>query len=168
MRIGVMSDSHGSSRYVDRAVELAGEVDMWLHCGDIVEDAEYLKNSSGVPVAAVLGNNDLFADGLPKEDVLEIEGHRILITHGHYYGVRYDVEELVESAIAQGCDIAIYGHTHVVYKRKHKGVTVINPGSVALPRDSMSPSFMVMDLEEDAEPKFRLIRFKRLSGSFFG
>ena len=31
MKIGIMSDSHGDRRAIDRAVERAGKVDLWLH-----------------------------------------------------------------------------------------------------------------------------------------
>ena len=39
MRIGVMSDSHGDTAAVKRAVEFAGNVDIWLHAGDYCSDA---------------------------------------------------------------------------------------------------------------------------------
>ena len=39
MKIGIMSDSHGDRRAVDRAVERAGKVDHVLNEGEIVADA---------------------------------------------------------------------------------------------------------------------------------
>lgn len=161
MRIGIMSDSHGSKNYVAHVVKLAGDVDMWLHCGDIVDDAEFLKEICDVPVIFVAGNNDFMTRGVNNDEVFSVEGHRILLTHGHHYGVRYDTDELVEAAQELECDIAIYGHSHVADKRTRAGVLVLNPGSAALPRDSMKPSFMTMELEEGREPEVLLHRFKR-------
>lgn len=37
----------------------------------------------------VLGNNDFFSN-LDREREIELAGHRIFITHGHYYGVSID------------------------------------------------------------------------------
>ena len=58
MRIGVMSDSHGNTMAVDRAIELAGSVDCWLHAGDLIEDAEYLAMVTDKKVINVAGNCD--------------------------------------------------------------------------------------------------------------
>lgn len=160
MRIGIMSDSHGSIKQVEQVVLNAGEVDMWLHCGDIVEDSNYLKEIVDVPVIAVAGNND-FRNEAPDEEIFSVEGFKILVTHGHYYGVRYDTDGLVEAAEEKGCNIAIYGHTHVAYKKKHGNILVLNPGSAALPRDGMSPSYMIMDLEAGKEPEISLFRMER-------
>ena len=37
-------------------------------------------------------------------------------------------------------------------------VTVLNPGSIARPRDERRGSFMLMDLKEGAAPRVNLIR----------
>ena len=42
MKIGLISDTHGNTAAIDQAVELAGEIDLWLHAGDMIHDAEYL------------------------------------------------------------------------------------------------------------------------------
>ena len=40
MKIGLISDTHGNTAAIDQAVELAGEIDLWLHAGDMIHDAE--------------------------------------------------------------------------------------------------------------------------------
>ena len=44
MKIGIVSDSHGSTRAIDRMLShpAAEGVTLWLHAGDITPDAEYL------------------------------------------------------------------------------------------------------------------------------
>ena len=113
MKIGIMSDSHGDRRAIDRAVERAGKVDLWLHAGDCAPDAAYLALVSAVRVENVAGNTDWPDGKTPDEIVVEAAGHRIFLTHGHIYGVRSTLEMLVAAAKEAQADIAVYGHTHV-------------------------------------------------------
>ncbi len=36
MKIGILSDTHGSSLYFDKAMDVLGECDLYLHAGDIL------------------------------------------------------------------------------------------------------------------------------------
>ncbi len=160
MRIGIMSDTHGSLDAVARAVSLAGPVDMWLHAGDCIADAEHLSIISGVPVHNVAGNCDWPNMTVPEERLIDVAGHCILLTHGHNYGVRYDTEILIEAAEERGADIAVYGHTHIAEISPGDEVYVLNPGSAARPRDEMRPSFMVVTLEPGKKPEAELVRME--------
>ncbi len=160
MKIGIMSDTHGSLDAVAQAVSLAGPVDMWLHAGDLIADAEHLAIIAGVPVYSVAGNCDWPNMTVPEERLIEAEGHRILLTHGHNYGVRYDIEVLVEAAEDKEADIAVYGHTHIADISPGDDVYVVNPGSAARPRDEGRPSFMIMELEPEKMPEVKLIRME--------
>ena len=57
-----------------------------------------------------------------------LEGHKIMVTHGHNYGVSMDLYGVSEEAAARGCEIVCFGHTHKPVVEKKKGVLVINPG----------------------------------------
>lgn len=161
MKIGIVSDSHGSTRAIDRMLShpAAEGVTLWLHAGDITPDAEYLAmvTEGKAEVRFVAGNSDWPEPGARYDDVVEAAGHRIFLTHGHMYGVRFTTKMLCDAAGESGCDIAVYGHTHVA-EISTGHITVLNPGSVARPRDAMQGSFLVMDLESGAEPACRLIR----------
>ena len=159
MKIGIVSDSHGDTQALDLmlAHPEAQEVEGWFFAGDIAMDAEYLAMVTQLPVAKVAGNNDWPYTSLEDALVTEIEGHRILLTHGHLYGVQFSTEMLVQVAEAQQADIAIYGHTHVA-DIQPGGVMVLNPGSIARPRDASKGSFMVADLLPDCEPVVKIIR----------
>ena len=160
MKIGIMSDTHGRWAAIDNVVCLAGKTDMWLHCGDCVPDAEYLQELVTVPVYFVAGNCDWPMGGTCYERIIDVEGHRIFLTHGHNYGVRYTREYIMEAAESQGADIAVYGHTHVV-DYKPGSLVVLNPGSAARPRDDNRGSFMIMELFKDIEPKISIIRMEK-------
>ena len=159
MKLGIVSDSHGDTNALDAmlAHPAAKEAEGWLFAGDIAMDAEYLAMVTQLPVAKVAGNNDWPYTSLKDAVVTEIEGHRIFLTHGHLYGVQFAADALVQAAGQQKADIAVYGHTHVADMRPG-AVTVLNPGSIARPRDAGRGSFMIADLEREKAPSVKLIR----------
>lgn len=159
MRIGIVSDSHGDVHVFNGMLDVPGaaEAELWLHAGDFAPDADDLELLSGRRVVRVLGNCDLFVDGVYDETVVEVAGHRIFLTHGHLFNVRFDTAMLAEAARTAGADIAVYGHTHIALV-EHGDVTVLNPGSIARPRDEQCGSFMLVDLNAGESPQVNLIR----------
>ena len=69
---------------------------MLVHCGDVEGREFYIEALAECPCSIVSGNNDFFSD-LPREDVIEVEGNKILVTHGHYYGVSMAFDQLAEA-----------------------------------------------------------------------
>ena len=160
MKIGIMSDSHGNAAAMEMAVKLAGKVELWLHAGDCREDAEYLKILSQTRVVYVNGNCDWPGAEAKDEAIIEAEGHRIFLTHGHIYGVRQNTFLLTAAAEANRADIAIYGHTHIA-EITPGTVYVLNPGSVSRPRDEARASFIVMELLPEKAPAAKLFRIEK-------
>lgn len=157
MNIGIISDTHGNWSAVDNVVSIAQKMDMWLHCGDCVPDAAYLQELVSVPVYGVAGNCDWPTGKTCYERIVDAAGHKIFLTHGHNYGVRYTQEYIMEAAESQGADIAIFGHTHMVEYLPGSPL-VLNPGSASRPRDERRGSFMIMELTENTTPKITVIR----------
>ena len=164
MKIGLVSDSHGDTMALDMMLQTpeGAEAECWLHAGDFVRDAEYLEMVSGKKVYMVAGNGDWPYSKAPDDLLVELAGHKILLTHGHEHGVRYDTSTLAQNAANMGADMAVYGHTHIVdiTPPGKPGVLVLNPGSIARPRDEAFGSFMLVELEKGREPKVKLIRLK--------
>ena len=159
MRIGIVSDSHGNIDVFEDmlAVPGAAEAELWLHAGDFAPDADVLEEMSGRRVARVLGNCDFFVDGVHDETVVEVAGHRIFLTHGHLFNVRFDTAMLAAAARETGANIAVYGHTHIALE-EYGDMTVLNPGSIARPRDERRGSFMLVELNAGEVPQVTLIR----------
>ncbi|WP_033170003.1 metallophosphoesterase [Selenomonas sp. ND2010] len=159
MKVGIVSDSHGNTNALDAMLQhpAAVDVEAWLFAGDIAMDAEYLEMVTDLPVIKVAGNNDWPMSRLEDTVIAQLGGHRILLTHGHLYGVGFSTQNLVLAAAEQAADIAIYGHTHVADVSIGE-VTVLNPGSVARPRDASRGSFMVAELVPEQQPVVQLIR----------
>lgn len=146
MRVLVCSDSHGRLLDVYDAVERETP-DAVIHLGDHYEDACDLQRSySDLPIYAVAGNNDWGCDA-NWNSVITLEGVRIYLTHGHQEGVSFtSCGRLVERAEAENCALALFGHTHIVYLHEHTGITVLNPGSISLPRQGVA-SYAMVSLE---------------------
>lgn len=169
MKIGLVSDSHGDTMALDIMLKTAEamEAECWLHAGDFVRDAEYLEMVSEKKVYKVAGNGDWPYSKAPNDMLVELSGHRILLTHGHEQGVRYDTEILEENAVNMGADIAVYGHTHIadITTDGKRGVAIFNPGSIARPRDDSYGSFMLLEIVPDKKPSIKLIRLNDTNAS---
>ncbi|MGB9802979.1 metallophosphoesterase [Desulfofundulus sp.] len=146
MRIGVISDTHGK---VDRALKLLNELeplDLLLHAGDFYRDGQLLGEALDIPVHAVAGNCD-FPKGGPGEEVLELAGKKVFLTHGHLYHVHSSLQKLLYRALELRVDVVVFGHTHVRYCQEHEGILFFNPGSVYDPRGQQGPGCGLLIIE---------------------
>lgn len=145
MRILVISDSHGSLRNIEKAIEAQPDAKNIIFLGDgekDIEEASYIYNDRNFYV--VKGNCDFFSNE-KASDVVTINGTRIYFTHGNYMR---DVENLVQSAKQGNAQIALYGHTHIAYTNYFDGVYVMNPGSITAPRDQSRGSYGIIDITD--------------------
>lgn len=131
-RYGVLSDTHGE---VDRIVSaLASEkLDGLLFLGDHHRDGLAIMAGLGLPGHAVRGNVEPPGVLGAFEELIELGGQRILLTHGHRYHVKQGLLELYYRAYELECDWALFGHTHVPTLQQKGHITLFNPGSAALP-----------------------------------
>ncbi|WP_070001068.1 metallophosphoesterase family protein [Cellulosilyticum sp. I15G10I2] len=152
MKVLVISDTHRNIQNVIHVIERIRPlgVSTIIHCGDHIGDAHKLKKLyPDIEIYAVYGNCDGMAYPEEYTRVVVIEQVSILITHGHRYGIKWDdYSELLIDAEAEGAKLAICGHSHSAYLKKEKGIILLNPGSITLPRDSNYPSYAIVDLED--------------------
>lgn len=147
-RILIVSDSHGRNDNIKKAIEKAGQFDLMIHLGDVGPDYLQVERMSGVPTYMVAGNND-YGGFLRDMSVIYIGSHKVLLTHGHRQGVHLGVDRLRYLALENECDIAMYGHTHVPFLEEGD-VTIINPGSISLPRQiGHKKTFAIMELDDE-------------------
>jgi putative phosphoesterase len=139
MKIGVISDTHGDRRCIERAVARVGTTDFWLHAGDHSWDSLSLAELTGLPVASVAGNCDGAAAAKPDE-FLEFAGCRIWLTHGHRHHVREGHDDLLFWARKYEVQIVIYGHTHIPEIHWDQDLLIFNPGSASRPRGGFPAS----------------------------
>ena len=160
MEILIFSDSHGRVEGMKQAIaRQIKRPELILHLGDGAGDLEYL-STRGIPTLSVRGNCDLFTvEGfVPEERTLDELGHRILMVHGHRYGVKGGVGALLSHAAELGADVVLYGHTHIPNEvcipagevvggvALSRPLYLFNPGSIGRNEDGEGLSFGTLSL----------------------
>lgn len=132
MKIVVFSDSHGKLDWMIAAVEME-RPDHIFFLGDHERDGWDLSRLYPlIPVNAVKGNCD-WGSGM-DEWLIELEGVRFLLTHGHLYGAKTGFDRLDAAGIRTGADMVCFGHTHMpVSICRPDGIKLFNPGTIGGP-----------------------------------
>lgn len=157
MKVLVVSDTHNSHKNLEKVIERTEGIDLLIHLGDTEGGEDYIEALVDCPVHIVSGNNDFYSS-LPREEEFDLEGKHIFITHGHYYYVSMNEERLIKEAKLRGADIVMYGHTHRPSYVCEDGLIVLNPGSIAYPRQiGRKPTYMVVQIEQNKEVKVELL-----------
>ena len=144
MKLLVFSDSHGNTANM-RAAAARERPDRILHLGDMVRDAQILSESCpDIPLEQVPGNCDYYT-GLPLQKIVDAEGKRILMTHGHLYHVKVGMGAAVEAALKAKVDVLLFGHTHEAVCLERDGLWIMNPGTI---RGSLAPTYGVIELTD--------------------
>lgn len=133
MKIAVVSDTHRINKYIDIANKYIKDCDVVIHLGDNIDDVERLSKGFNGEVYSVTGNCDV-SNKYPSEQVLELEGKKIFITHGHNYGVKYSLNNIYYRAKELEVDMVLFGHTHEALIIEEDNIIFMNPGSISLPR----------------------------------
>lgn len=156
MKILIVSDTHGKNLHYLETIERVSPIDLMIHLGDYEGGEAYIKKITPCLVEMVSGNND-YLNGLPKDKIIHIGKYKILLTHGHRYGVNSTINNLIEAAQRNNVDIVMFGHTHVPMIDLRGSVWAINPGSLTLPRQhNKIPTFIIMDLDNEGNAHFAL------------
>ena len=161
MKLMFASDIHGSAYYCRKMLEAyqAEEAGRLILLGDILYHGprndlpkEYapkeviaMLNPMKNDICAVRGNCEAEVDQMVldfpvmADYALILYGERILYaTHGHIYN------ENNLPPLKNG-DILIHGHTHVLKAEKREGYTLLNPGSVSIPKEGNPPSYAILE-----------------------
>ena len=128
-KLVILSDSHGSAPAVRRILAAESDADAVIYLGDGLHDLEKaLADSPRQLVYSVAGNCD-FGALEPLDGLAAFDGVVIFYTHGHMYGVKYDLDTLADAAAARGAEVALFGHTHIPLEEQRGTVLLFNPGS---------------------------------------
>lgn len=120
--------------------------DMLLHLGDHFSDLARLRERIALPeTVGVRGNCD--APGPPERRLLEIAGKRLLMTHGHLYGVKSGLNRLWFAGREAEADLVLFGHTHSAVIDDENGITLMNPGSIG---QGFPPSYGLITITEES------------------
>ena len=142
----MLSDTHLTAPNAvlpTRVLEALRGVDLILHAGDCCRGEVLVALEQVAPVHAVHGNVD-FPDlcrRLPDRLIVECEGLRIGLTHGHM-GTAATTPERARKTFSDQHDLAaiVFGHSHQPWLEHHEGLLLFNPGSATRPREQPHPS----------------------------
>jgi putative phosphoesterase len=148
--LAVVSDTHGRDghRLDGRTREAVREADAVVHAGDFMTESVLdAFQAEADRFYGVVGNNDRPAvkDRLPARRVVDHEGLRLVVVHGH---------EHTDTALSllgrqEAADLVVFGHSHRPGVHEGDGVTLLNPGSHAQPR-RYRPAHAELETDGDA------------------
>lgn len=153
MRVLIISDTHGKSDCLTRINDIVGHVDMLIHLGDVEGDEKLVHDLFDCEIHMVRGNCD-YNEALPIFEEVTIGEKKAFITHGHKYGVSLGTKYFETLIDENGYDFVMYGHTHRRDLTSYKDSYIVNPGSLALPRDNDVGTYMILDFDQHGTPFF--------------
>lgn len=130
MKICICADSHGNYIGLQDMLDIE-RPQVLLFLGDGERDFNRVDLPYQTKMYAVSGNCD-FMSMEPPSRLIQLEGLRIFMTHGHYFGVKSDIGQLMDRAKEEGVDLVIHGHTHRMDLQKEDGITLLCPGSLGV------------------------------------
>lgn len=146
MKVLLLSDCHGRTRYVEQALDDHPDAHHVIYCGDGVEKMEELSFLYPEFSFHLVSGNCDFSSMYPIESTVNIDGFIVYFTHGHQL---HDQDDLLKQALMHHASVAVCGHTHVAFHDYREGVHLVNPGSIARPRDESRPSYAILDLRSN-------------------
>lgn len=161
MKILFASDIHGSAYYCGKLLEIYRQsgAERMVLLGDILYHGprndlpkEYapkqviaMLNEYKDQIYAVRGNCDTEVDQMVLEfpvladyALLSFNGRTFYATHGHVYNQDH-------LPPVQAGDILIHGHTHLLKAEKAGDITMLNPGSVSIPKGGNPNTYAMLE-----------------------
>lgn len=144
-KIVIVSDNHGLFKELEDIYTMyKNDASYFLHCGDSEMDENHpLFNI----YKSVNGNCD--DHSFSNKLILEVEGKKILVIHGHYHSVKYNLTSLFFYATENNIDIVCFGHTHYPLVEKYENITFINPGSILANRGIRGRSYAILEIDNN-------------------
>lgn len=126
----VFSDSHRHLSDMENAIFSVPHSGI-VFLGDMEEDIRTIEKIFPTErICKVTGNNDFIPDAR-YEKILHEDEVNLFCCHGHKYGVKQSLLPLTYRAMQCGCQVALFGHTHIqTAQTTQSGLLLLNPGSV--------------------------------------
>ena len=167
MKYLILTDIHGSSKYLKQVLNRVSQFDKLILLGDILYHGprndlpiEYnprevvdILNDLNDKIIAVRGNCDAEVDLMVLDFLIEdnkwlkVGNNKIFLTHGHHYN-KQNVVDYNEKYYM------IYGHYHINEFISINHINCINLGSLSIPKDNHH-SYAI--LEENIYRSFDLV-----------
>ena len=126
MRIAVFSDLHGGSE--EQLKTALAEYDYVVFLGDGLMQIRHFEYEYPEKFLFVRGNCDGY-DETPLRRIIDFDGVRVMLTHGHEERVKYGLMTILGVAKKEDVHIVLFGHTHRPEVAEIDGILFVNPGS---------------------------------------
>lgn len=133
-RLLIVSDSGGNIEKLDDLIrKYKGNFDTFFHLGNRCFDTLSLKEK--IPRSVLVrGNIELSTPHVKNigdfENLIEIEGLKILSTYGHRYSVKSTLVFLKKQALSVGARLVFFGSTRQTHISEEDGIYFFNPGAL--------------------------------------
>ena len=161
MKLLFASDIHGSAYFTEKFIEVTKkeQADKIILLGDFLyhgprnalpkdydpQRVVAMLNELKDEIIGIRGNCDSEVDQMLLQfpmmadyTTLFVDGLYIFATHGHVY----DYEN--HPHLPKG-SVFIQGHTHIPVLEKKDGITLLNPGSISIPKGEYDNSYMIYE-----------------------
>lgn len=159
MDILIVSDTHEDWEALELLMKRSPARTV-LFLGDGLRDLVAIPSDR--EVVAVCGNCDFYRPADVPETRVEIfEGYRVFMTHGHRFGAKHGIEDMVRAAMERDADVLVHGHTHqpyIAYRRAgdrvgdvvlKKDMIMLCPGSLGQPPRGERASFATLTVRKE-------------------
>ena len=143
--ITVFSDSHGNLDAINKLRPKFLSSDKIVFLGDGRYDLNLISSDFGNKLYYVDGNCDGY--GFSPELIFSVGSYKILAVHGHKFYVKSGLDSIILYAKEQGCNVVLFGHTHLPLITNVRGITLINPGTISC--YGARTTYCTIEIDED-------------------
>ncbi len=143
-KVLIVSDSHGLTEELNELKKRHKDVEKFIHCGD----SELSKNDEAIDQFIVVRGNCDYESLFHNDEVIDFQGTKFLVTHGHLYNVKSTLMNLKYKAEEVNANIVCFGHSHLLGIEKIGNILFLNPGSLRLPRGRNERTYVVLNFTE--------------------
>ncbi|PAV27711.1 YfcE family phosphodiesterase [Virgibacillus profundi] len=150
-KVLIISDSHGLTEEFAHIKE-RHQLKYMIHCGD----SELGPDDPLLDDFYKVGGNCDFDPRYPEEQLINIDGLRFFVTHGHLHHVKTNLMTISYRAKEENAQVICFGHTHIAGAEHVDKQLFINPGSIRMPRNRKEKTYAIMewDSPEDVTVNF--------------
>lgn len=143
MRILVLSDSHRHIANLVEAISNEPTSEIVYFLGDGTYEMDEVREIFKDKMFIVVRGNCDFIDTVPLCDIRSVNSCKIYASHGAEENVKLSFVGIKNKAVKNGCNIALFGHTHQKHYSYEDGLHLFNPGSIK------EGSYGVIDIMEN-------------------
>jgi uncharacterized protein len=152
MKILVVADTHihKHSELPHEITNAISHADAVFHLGDF-ESMDMVDHFKSLPnFRGVVGNHDRgkMKSALPETDIVEINGKKIGIVHGHGCVLPLGLQYGLTQRFNEKMDAILFGHTHIGISKTIDGTLFFNPGSVIGRFPAEQKSYGLLDVND--------------------